>query len=158
VTAAANEITVSATLTALAGTDAIATAPPVAVPPTGGSTVLNDVGTMADAAVATDCAGSPGGFNCRIYRLTTVADQTILVTANWSNTTDLGIYFADAAGNDIAPGFVCDAHGNGGTAHPESCTVDVPAGDNYMFVTTFGPLYPTNDPDPATINIVIDGQ
>lgn len=154
-TGANNEVTVAATVTALTGTDATATAPAVGVPATGQTSILNDDGTMAGSG---DCLGSPGGFNCRVYRLTTAAAQTVLVTANWSNTTDLGIYFTDAGGNDIAPGFVCDGHGNGATAHPESCTVDLPAGDNYMFVTTFGPLYPTNDPDPATINIVIDGQ
>jgi hypothetical protein len=51
---------------------------------------------------------------------------------------------------------VCDGHGNGATSQPESCSVDLPAGQNYMYVVTFAAFYPPpNNVDPSTINIVV---
>jgi len=157
-TTATNEVTVGATQTNLTGASDIATAQPLAVPAKGHTSVLNDGGAFSGSG---DCTGSPGGANCRVYRLDVAADQTVGVAANWNDLADLGIYFADADGNDLtaAGSFPCDQHGNGATSHPEACSIDLPAGTNYMFVTTFAAFYPPpNNVDPTTINIVLTGQ
>lgn len=136
-----------ATAATMPGTSSIATAPLVAP---GG---FYDAGSFGASA---DCADfSP----CQIYKITgTGANKTFTVT--WSNSTDLGLYFMDAAGALIGPPsnpwFLCDSHGNGATAQPETCTVPLPAGTNYLELDNFGPAYPGGagaNPAPAWVGI-----
>lgn len=148
--------TVGPGITALTGTDAIATAPDVVVP-ADGSTIdfqLNDAGTFNNSA---DCNGGAGGAPCRIYKFTLAADQEFDVSSSWPNNSDLGIYFVDASNSDVFPGFGCDQHGTGAAgANFESCTVDLPAGTYYMQVVTFTAFYaPPNNVDPASITVTL---
>jgi hypothetical protein len=154
--AAANEVTVGAAVTALAGTGAVATAPTVGVAAPGFRAVLNDVGPFNGSA---DCGNSPGGADCKIYKVVLTEDAVLDVTATWNSNADLGIYFFDAALNDEFPGFGCDAHGNGGTAHPEACSVPLAAGTHYIGVTTFAAFYgPPDNVNPTNITLTIDTE
>lgn len=128
-------------ITALTGTDAIATAPvaPLNFNPTLVSQ-LNDVGTFNASA---ECTGGPSGAPCRIYAVTT-AGADFDVTATWTGGQDLGVYFTDLSNADVFPGFACDAHGGGATASPETCTVSLTAGTYYMHVANFSGTSPAS--------------
>jgi hypothetical protein len=132
-------------------TAAIATAPLV-----GNAGFYYDAGSFGASA---DCADfSP----CQIYKINgTGANATFTVT--WSNTTDLGLYFMDGAGALIGPPanpwFFCDSNGNGATNQPETCTVPLPAGTNYLELDNFGPAYPGGaaaNPAPVWVGIKIN--
>lgn len=136
-------------ITALTGTDAIATAP--AVPLNPDPTLLsqlNDVGVFSASA---DCTGGPSGAPCRIYAVTT-AGADFDVTATWAGGQDLGVYFTDISNADVFPGFACDAHPSGATASPETCTVSLTAGTYYMQVGNF------SGTSPADFNIVLQSH
>jgi hypothetical protein len=142
------------TLTAYAGTDAHATAPTIAIPAAGASSYILDVGDFAGSA---DCTGFEG-VPCRYYKFTLAAATTFHVSLSWNNTTDLGVYFEDAAGGGVGTG-ACDAHGNGATGQPEACDQTLPAGDYFLSVVTFSPFYASpDDVDPTKIEMTITGQ
>jgi hypothetical protein len=144
-------VTVGPAITALAGTDAINTAPDVVIP-ADGTTVpftLTDVGPFHNSADCTDNTGFP----CRIYKFTLATARSFDISTSWDNDADLGFYFVDASNSDV--GGTCDAHGQGPTGHFEGpCTVDLPAGTYFMQVVTFAPAYPPPfDVDPSTFTV-----
>lgn len=132
-------VTISNT-TALTGSDTYATAPLVT-----GS--FYDLGSFAGSA---DC-----GLPCQVYSIDVTAAGAIDFSLTWDNTTDLGLYVLDPVAGAYLPQS-CDAHGNGATSQPEDCTITFPAaGTYYLEVDTFGPFYPTNDPDPTWIALTM---
>lgn len=150
---ATTSMTVGATVTSLAGTDAIATAPLQVIPDSGTSSVLSDAGGFPGSS---DCGNSPGGAGCRMYKIVLTADQTFRVAATWNNTSDIGIYFMDAAFTDVFPGFGCDAHGPDGAG--ETCDVPLVAGTYYMAAVDFAPFYPPpDDVSASAITITLTG-
>ena len=97
-------------ITPLEGTEAPETAPELAVPTAGNSTVLNDAGAFAGEP--TDCCF---GFHPRIYKIVVAAPTTLAITVDWFQGQDLGVYVtqddlvtvvgaADAAGE--GPGVI----------------------------------------------------
>jgi len=130
-----NPETVGPGITALVGTDAIATAPTIVLPAGVTPASLTDVGVFNGSA---DCHSGPGDFNlslpCRIYKLVLTADRTFDLSSSWGDDTDLGIYFAlpDNSGSGVA----CDDNGEGaGGANFEICTdLTLTAGTYYMEV------------------------
>jgi len=133
-----------------------ATAPAITLPASGTSYVVYDNTPFNNSA---DCLNSEG-VACRLYRLDLAAPATFDLNATWFDdaagvgaTTDLGVYWVDAGGNDVGS-FGCDSHGNDGAA--ETCTVSLPAGTFYMAMVTFAPFYdPPDDVDPPTFQIQI---
>jgi len=128
---------------ALAGTGSYATAPLI------GSQGVYDAGGMTGGA---EC-----GWPCNIYTLNVTAAGPQNFTLNWSNNTDLGLYFLDPTLTYLPEN--CDAGGSGAAGHPENCTVDFPApGVYYLEVDSFGPAYPggeASNPRPAWLGIYI---
>ncbi|HSE66853.1 MAG TPA: hypothetical protein VLB12_07695 [Gemmatimonadales bacterium] len=133
-----------------------ATAPVITLPASGTSYVVYDNTPFNNSA---DCLNSEG-VACRLYRLDLAAPATFDLNATWFDdpagvgaTTDLGVYWVDAGGNDVGS-FGCDNHGNDGA--PETCTVSLPAGTFYMAMVTFAPFYdPPDDVDPPAFQIEI---
>jgi hypothetical protein len=147
-----DSLTAGPTLTSLAGTDAIATAPQVLVPDSGHVISLSDTGTFAPS---TDCTNSPGGFPCRIYKIV-LAGRDVDVSATWNNGSDLGVYFTDPAGVDTGL-HDCDAGGQNSGA--ETCTITGLTGTYYMYVISFASGYasPPNT-DPTRIDVTLTGN
>lgn len=149
---ATSSVTVGAGITTFTGTSALATAPEITWP-----VISQDTFTLIDNSTFTasaDCTGGPGGGYCVIYKFVLSGDATIDVNANWvPNTTDVGVYFADATNSDAGPGTACDQNGRGATASPEHCTISLGAGTYYVEVNSYGPLYPQNDPNPTSIHV-----
>lgn len=141
-----------------AGTDALATAPTIPIPATGNSEVVYDKLGFNNTA---DCLNSEG-VPCRLYKVVLAAPRTFDITATWFDdplgvgaTTDLGVYWVDAGGNDIGS-FGCDAHGNDGV--PETCSVSLGAGTFYLAVVTFAAFYaPPDDANPPSVAVAITG-
>jgi len=151
-----NTLAVSATVNSLAGTDAIATAPLVSMPPSLKSIQINDTYSANGSA---DCNNGPSGIDCQIYAIVVPADGDYAITANWNSLADLGLYISDAADADQGLGTDCDQHGNGATAHPESCTATLTAGTWYIHLGTYAVFYgPPNNVDPTSITIDIAAQ
>ena len=150
---ATTSVTVGNTVNSLAGTDAIATAPLQVIPDSGSTSILDDTGGFA---ASSDCGNSPGGFDCRIYKIVLPVDRTFTVDANWNNNSDIGVYFMDGTLADAGPGAACDA---GGTSSPESCEVSLTAGTYYIAVVTFAVFYPPPDNVPPTaITLTLTGE
>ena len=142
-----------------AGTDALATAPTIPIPTTGNNEVLYDKTGFNNTA---DCNNSPVGFPCRLYKIVLAAPTSFDVSATWFSggtglTTDLGIYFLNAAGTGLVGTTACDSHGNDGA--PETCSVvNLAAGTYYVGVFTFSPAYPApDDVDPPSVQLSITG-
>ena len=141
-----------------AATGAFATAPAITLPASGTSYVVYDNTPFNNSA---DCLNSEG-VGCRLYRLDLAAPATFDISASWFDdpagvgaTTDLGVYWVDAGGNDVGS-FGCDSHGNDGAA--ETCTVSLPAGTFYMAMVTFAPFYPApDDVDPPVFQVQLTG-
>jgi hypothetical protein len=137
-----------------AAAGAFATAPPITLPASGSSYVVYDDTPFNSTP---DCLNSEG-VACKLYRLDLAAPATFDLNATWFNgavgqTTDLGVYWVDAGGNDVGS-FGCDSHGNDGA--PETCTVSLPAGTFYMAMVTFAPFYdPPDDVDPPAFQIQV---
>lgn len=128
----------AAAIPPIAGTDAFATAPVLSV---------GNVGVFDAASFG--CIGcGVNGFDSQIYSLTVPAGSRTF-TLIWSNNSDLGLYFQTVAGGGPVVTTGCDAHGNGATAQPETCTATFPAGTYFLNVENFAPAYP--DPDPTWI-------
>lgn len=150
--------TVGPTITALSGTDAIATAPDIYVPAdgSGNAFTLTDVGTFNASA---DCAAGPSGAGapCRIYKLVLPTDQAFDISSTWTNNTDLGIYISDVSNAGTSLGAACDAHATGAAgANFETCTADLSAGTYYVQVVTFTAFYaPPNDVDPTSFTVTL---
>ncbi len=137
-----------------AGTNSLATAPTFTMPASGASNAVADLVSFSGVP---ECTGNFGD-NCQVYKFVLGAATTFTVTANWSNQADLGIYFMDAGGAGVGTS-ACDAHGAGGTAHPETCTQSLAAGTYYMAVVTFADFYaPPFDVDPTDFYVKITAQ
>jgi len=138
-----NTITVAATTT-YTGTNALATAPTVAVPTVSGQTTgFFDLGSWAGS-----CSGAP----CQWYKIVVPAAGDIDFSSLWDNQSDLGIYVVASNGTTAIGS--CDAHGDGATAQPEACTITfAAAGTYYIQMQNFAPFYP--DPDPAWFEITL---
>src|SRR5262245_55684996 len=113
-----------------AATGALATAPAIVLPASGHSYVVYDNTPFNNSE---DCLNSEA-VGCRLYKLDLAAPATFDINATWFGgavgaTTDLGVYWVDAGGNDVGS-FGCDSHGNDGA--PETCTVSLGAGTFYM--------------------------
>ena len=145
-------LTISATVTPMAGTNSAATAPEIAVPAPGAS------GGFFDGAPfgAADC-GQNSGAPCQLYKIVLPADATLDVQPLWSNTADIGLYFLEADGvtdNDQA----CDDHGNAATdaeGQAEHCTITLAAGTYFAAIVSYAPFYDPPDPNPTWVGLSI---
>jgi hypothetical protein len=136
----------------LSGVDALATAPAITIPAAGAATMFVDAGVMQPVSECDGDNGSP----CRAYRLELATARTFRIDARWQGTSDLGLYFYDAAGNGL-PG-PCDSNGNGVTGQPESCTKTLGPGTFYVTVVDFGLFYDPVEAEPVWIRLDIAGQ
>jgi pre-peptidase len=147
-------LTISATVPPQAGTDDPATAPEVALPPSGGTTAFYDGAAFASPVCGESNAGAP----CQLYKITLPADGSIDATLGWSNTADLGLYVLSADGTTDVIGFPdsgCDVLGNADEGGEETCTFDLAAGTYILAVAFFGPFYDPPDPAPDWISLSI---
>jgi hypothetical protein len=134
--------TVSATVTAMPGTNDAATAPVIPLPAAGEQTGFIDTGTLGAAS-----CGQNTGAPCALYKFS-LADSTDLhVRLQGSNAADLGLYFINAADGSDADQ-ACDDLGRDDV--PEECDLTFGPGDYIMAVVSFGPFYTPADggPDP----------
>ena len=135
---------------ALAGTDAPATAPAIALPEPGAISALVDSTPLAAAT-----CGDNSGVPCQLYKISLTADTTSFdASLKWSNSADLGIYVLSADGTTDT-GESCDALGNAADGGHESCTITLPAGDYLIGVVSFAPFYDPPDPEPDWIALSI---
>jgi hypothetical protein len=133
--ATAGTITVGATVpTAKAGTDNPATAPTIRTPGEGQTTGVVDQGTNT----VYECGDLE--TPCQIYKFEVPADGSYDFTINWSDASDVGLYFLEGDGTTLTGNFDCDAGGAG--AQPEECTQDFVAGTYYAAYLPFGPTVP----------------
>lgn len=142
-------LTINATVTPMAGTDAPATAPVITIPPPGGSGGFFDAGTYG----ATTCGGNTGA-PCQLYKFTLTEATTVDVNLTWSNSADLGLYFMTEDGvtdTDQA----CDEHGNGAEAQPEHCEITLDPGTYLAGIVSYGPFYSPADPNPEWVSLAL---
>jgi hypothetical protein len=157
VEAAGATATVGATVTELAGTNSIATAPTIIVPAAGLTSGIVD----APSSFAGDCSSSTG-FPCRFYKIVVGAGgATLDVSMDWNSNADLGLYFLDDTGTtDIFGDFACDANGPNG--HPESCTESLDPGTYYLGASSFTSFWVTHGfptmTDPTSLTITLTGN
>ena len=142
-------VTVGATVTPLAGTDAPGTAPSIAVPAVGATTAIIDGGTYGYQAPI--FGGAFGTFPSRLYKLTVPSGRNITVTINWNSGDDLGGYWFASDGTTEPPA-LNPADAGGGGAHPETSTSTFAAGTYLLAIVNFGPA------DPPFFSIQLDGQ
>jgi hypothetical protein len=133
---------------AIPGANAVATAPTLAIPPTGETSTYADFGAFATAA---ECGNI--GNHCRFYKLVLAAPTTFTASLRWGNTADIGGYFIDAAGNDQFGDFACDAKGSGTGGQPETCSETLPAGTWYLALADF-----TGAAQNTSVYITLTGQ
>ena len=135
------------TIVKIAGTDALATAPEIAIPATGQTFLMYDKPPFGYAA----CAAYLGDA-CNLYKITVATETTFHLTLNWDNTSDLGAYFLDSNGVlDTSVGFA-DAAG-APTPGPEESDITLPAGTWYMAVLRFTYTGSTTDPSYYSVQI-----
>ena len=140
------------TVTKIAGTDALATAPEVPAPAAGQHYLLFDKPPFGYAGAG--CTG-PLGDPCNVYKITVATETTFHVTLNWDNTSDLGVYFLDS--NGALNTGVGSADAAGAPTHgPEEGDVTLPAGTWYMAVLRF--TYAGSTADPTYYSVQLDGQ
>jgi Bacterial pre-peptidase C-terminal domain len=147
----AGDVTAGTTVTPIAGTDAPGTAPTIEVPGLGITRGFVDNGTSVGYASCGDV-----GLPCQVYKFTLAADAVFDVTAVWSNTSDVGIYFLEGDGTTLTGNTDCDSHGNDGS--PETCTQELAAGTYFLAMVPFGPFYPTPEPNPDWVDVRITGS
>jgi len=123
----------------LAGADAFATAPEIALPTVVGlTTVVTDNGNVW--GTPSQCTGAPiGGDNCRFYKIVVPAGQTFTLVGRWNTTADMGFYRFNSvfgAGATIADGLGQSA------TQSESGTLgaNLAAGTYYIGNGYYGPL------------------
>jgi len=117
----------------IAGTDAPVTAPLIAVPAVGATTLLHDGGTFAYDAPLFGTT-----FKARLYKLVVPTGRDIAVTLTWKTGEDLGVYWFLADGTTEAAGLnPADAKGGGAAGSPESSTSTFAAGTFLLAVVTF---------------------
>lgn len=146
-------------LTGYAGTDDNTTAPTLTIPATGATSFIRDIGDFAANATCTGGLGGP----CRIYKIVLAAPTNFSVSTTWEGSTDLGIYFFNAAFTGLVATTTgaagCDAHGSGATGQPEACSLTLAAGTYYLVVDTFSPFYAAPDNvDPVYFDMTITGD
>lgn len=146
----ATGITVGPAITSLPGTDAVATAPLIGVPPPGVLTsTLSDAGTFAAAG---DCI-TDQGFPCRIYRFVVTQAGDYDFSGTWNNLADLGLYFTDDVGTGAG---AFDAHGDAAGSSPEEGTLTLAVGTYRMYVVSFAPAYPPpNNVNPTELTVTV---
>jgi len=151
-----NPETVGPGITALAGTDANATAPTIELPAGTTPSNLTDTGPFHASA---DCLNGPTGVPCRIYRLVLTEDRTFDLSSTWDNGADLGFYFV--LPDNSSAGVACDVHFEGPPpANFEACPDEaLTAGTYFLHVATFTAFYPPpDDVDPSVINMTLTGH
>lgn len=146
--------TVGPGITQLAGADANATAPEIALPSGVTPFNLTDAGPFYSSA---DCLNGPTGVPCRIYKLVLTEDRTFDINSTWDNGADLGFYFA--LPDNSFTGIGCDAHGSG-AGNFEACPDEpLTAGTYYLHVATYTAFYPPpDDVDPSTFTVTLTGH
>ncbi len=121
----------------LAGAEAFATAPTIALPTlVGRSTVVTDNGAVWGTPAL--CTGAPiGGDNCRFYTIVVPAGQTFTLTGRWNTTADMGFYRFTSA--PASSGTIADALGQSATSQ-EAGTLgaNLAAGTYYIGVGYYG--------------------
>jgi hypothetical protein len=124
----------------LAGADAFATAPEIALPTViGRTTVVTDNGNVWGTPA--QCTGAPvGGENCRIYKIVVPAGQTFTLVGRWNTTADMGLYRVNSVFG--AGATVADALGQSAT-QSESGTLgtNLAAGTYYILYGYYGPAF-----------------
>lgn len=138
------------TLTKIAGTDAIATAPTIIIPAAGVSTAFYDKPPFGFGG---GCVADEGD-NCDIYKITVATTRKFHVNLAFEGTSDLGVFFLAADGSGLAPGVgTADAGGTGGGAEAADITLD--PGTYYMAVLRF--TYAGSTVDPAYYLVTLTG-
>ena len=122
-------------LTPLEGTETPETAPELAVPTVGNSTVLTDAGAFAGEP--TDCCF---GFHPRIYKIVVTAPTVLAFTLDWFQGQDLGLYVT--TDDLITVVGAADAAGEGPDGHPETTTIAFAPGTYYLNVVNFSASTP----------------
>jgi hypothetical protein len=137
------------TLTKISGTDALGTAPELAMPGPGLTQFFYDKGPFGFAGCATATASFGAlGAPCTLYKIVVTDAGTVLhATVNWPSNEDLGLYVLDETGTQALDSDIgsADAHGGGAAGHPETgdLTFDTP-GTYYIAIVNFSgtdPLY-----------------
>jgi hypothetical protein len=144
------------TITKIAGTDALATAPTLNVG-SGIATGFIDAPPFGFAGGPCNGGGSLGDA-CNIYKIvTTKTNQKFNVTLNWDNTSDLGLYVLNSTGAFLGSAGNADAGGTGAGGHPENgvLTFATP-GTYYLAVLRF--TYTGSLTDPTWYSLQIIGQ
>jgi hypothetical protein len=120
-------------ITPLAGTESPETAPELAVPTSGNSTVLNDAGSFDGEP--TDCCF---GFHPRMYKIVITAPTTLNITIDWFTPEDLGVYVTQADGITPFPSPADNfADAGGGGVHPETVTINFAPGTYLLNAVNF---------------------
>ncbi len=147
-------VVVTRTVTKIAGTDALATAPTLDVPAAGGTTTFFDKGPFG-SSVCTTATASFGdlGAPCTLYKIVITDPNTVLhATVSWFSDEDLGLYVLDETGTQALDATVgaADSHGDGADGHPETgdLTFTTP-GTYYIAVVNFS----STDPEYFSVDL-----
>ena len=130
------------------GTDALATAPVLAIPAAGVITTFVDAPPFGYSG----CTGDLGD-NCNIYKITVAAPTSFHIKLDYDNESDMGAYFLDATGTAV-DGSVGFADAAGVAAGPEESDITLQAGTYYLAVLRF--TYDATDP--AWYQVTLTGQ
>lgn len=109
-----------------AGTGSVATAPTIALPAVGATTVIYDGGSFGGSNAVS------GGVGNRFYKITVPASTSVTVNLAWTNTADIDILYGISDGSDF---YNCFAGATG--ANPEQATCTLSAGDNIFHANLF---------------------
>jgi pre-peptidase len=136
-------------LDTLAGTGSTGTAPVIATPVVGESSVLFDAAGFAGADITPD-----GGTGAQYYQFTLTAPASVTITLNWpaSSVADLDLVLCKDAACSAATADLVAA----GASHPESGDYTLAAGTYYIAAVWFLGTAPPLPPDqPTRIDITI---
>lgn len=108
-------LTISATVTPMAGTGSPATAPAITIPAPGSGGGFFDGGSF-DYVAPTQF----GDATARLYQFTVTEPTTLTTTLDWPSVEDMGLYFFQPDGTTELVDFVADVGFAG--EHPETIT------------------------------------
>lgn len=121
-------------ITPLSGTQFPQTAPTLAIPAVGGSTITHDAGTFGYHSTVAD-------GDARLYKIVVTAPITLTVNLAWPTAQDLGVFYFNQDGVTVpAGGNTADAGGPG--ASPETSTSSLAPGTYLLAVVNFSATTP----------------
>jgi len=129
---ATTEVTVSSTVPALAGTNAPGSAPSIAIPAAGSSTIVFDAGTFTGADISTD-----GGVGAQYYKLDITEAGDYTFTVNWNSADDIDMELCSDVTCSDGGAFI-----GAGNTIPETDTVTLEPGTYYFDAVLFAGAAP----------------